>query len=168
MKFGTQNRHIIDLVFSLGLFCVFAATAFLVVTLGANVYQSTVSTMEENFSGRTALSYVAEKIRQNDSADSVSLTQIGDTPALRLLQTLDDEEYATYIYYTEGCLRELFTRMSLEPSLEAGQTILELDSFSVRQVQENLYQFTVTDEKGRPVSLYISPRCGAAAERSQP
>ena len=68
MKFrGQRSSHIIDLLFVLSLFCVFTVCAFLVVSIGANVYRATAENMENTYSTRTALAYVTEKLRQHDA-----------------------------------------------------------------------------------------------------
>ena len=57
-----RNRgSVIDVLFTLALFCVFCASALAVVLIGADVYTSTARNMDQNFSTRTAVSYVAEK-----------------------------------------------------------------------------------------------------------
>ena len=62
------RRHVIDLLFTLALFCVFAASALLVVLIGADVYESSARGMDRNFGLQTSLHYVAAKVRQNDAA----------------------------------------------------------------------------------------------------
>ena len=37
--FGAQKGHVVDFLFTLALFCVFAASALMVVVIGANVYR---------------------------------------------------------------------------------------------------------------------------------
>lgn len=42
-KSNEPSRHIVDILFVLALFCVFAASALMLVTIGANVYKQTLS-----------------------------------------------------------------------------------------------------------------------------
>ena len=79
-KKGTDQSHTTDLLFTLGLFCVFAATAFILVMIGIQVYRSTAGQMQDTFSTRTAVSYVAEKLRQHDTAGGVSMGEIEGSP----------------------------------------------------------------------------------------
>lgn len=65
------RRHVIDLLFTLALFCVFAASALLVVLIGADVYESSARGMDRNFDLQTSLHYVAAKVRQCDAAGAV-------------------------------------------------------------------------------------------------
>ena len=59
-----QDKHIVDVLFVIGLFCIFALSSFFLISIGANIYRKTVAHMDENFNTRTSLSYVVEKIRQ--------------------------------------------------------------------------------------------------------
>ena len=53
--FGAQKGHVVDFLFTLALFCVFAASALMVVVIGANVYRQTVRGMDSNYDSRTSL-----------------------------------------------------------------------------------------------------------------
>ena len=68
-----QDKHIVDVLFVIGLFCIFALSSFFLISIGANIYRKTVAHMDENFNTRTSLSYVVEKIRQADSEGAVSI-----------------------------------------------------------------------------------------------
>lgn len=62
MRNKRKNQgHIVDLFFTLSLFCLFAASALIVVIIGSDVYRKTTANMEENYATQTALSYTAEK-----------------------------------------------------------------------------------------------------------
>ena len=50
-RFRTQKDHVVDFLFTLALFCVFAASALTVVVTGANVYRQTVRRMDQNYDG---------------------------------------------------------------------------------------------------------------------
>ena len=85
-----QEKHfIVDILFVLALFGVFAVSALALVTIGADVYQHTVEDMGVNYESRTAVSYIMEKVRQNDTADSIFLTDLENVPALCMLSEID-------------------------------------------------------------------------------
>ena len=67
MRFRPRHRHVIDLIFPIALFFVFAASSLSVLILAANVYTSTTKRLSINDENRTVLSYLSEKIRQNDT-----------------------------------------------------------------------------------------------------
>ena len=111
-KMFYEQTHATDLLFSLGLLCLFTISALTVLLIGAHVYKQTALDMKTNYTTRTALTYVAEKIRQHDSADSISLGTIEDVPALELAESIDGISYITYIYEDENALKELFKNHS--------------------------------------------------------
>ena len=61
-----EERHIIDILFVIGLFCIFALSTIFLISIGADIYGKTVSNTEINFNDRTSFAYVTEKIRQAD------------------------------------------------------------------------------------------------------
>ena len=66
MDLKNARKHSTDILFVLLLFLVFTSSALAVILLGAKVYQNTASRMESNYTVRTALAYVTEKIRHAD------------------------------------------------------------------------------------------------------
>lgn len=157
---GKQNSHMIDIIFSLALFCVFTASALLVVLIGAKVYKSASAAMNENFDTRTSLTYIATKIRQNDAAEAVFLTELDGAPALAIEQEIDGDRYRTYIYHFDGELREIFAASESDVHAFDGQAIMDLAGLKMEDRGGNLLRFTSVDGNGREISLNISPRCG--------
>ena len=90
-------EHTIDRVFLLALLALFAATAFLVVSIGAKQYHSIADSMTANYETRTVSSYLEEKMNQNDVAGSVAVTSIGAFPAIALSETVNDTIYNLYL-----------------------------------------------------------------------
>lgn len=153
---GNSKKHVVDLVFTLALFCVFAASALMVVIMGADVYKSADSEMNTHHTRTTALTYVAEKIRQNDSHGSVAAGEFQGHPALVISQKLQGTVYTTYIYLYEGKeLMELYTKEGSTVSYGDGQEILPVNDFSIESLAENLYRFTVVDTDGKESSLLL-------------
>ncbi len=149
-----------DFLFTLALFTLFALTSLAVVITGADVYQSVTSSMERSYNTRTALAYVAEKIRQNDAAGAVRaeggllcLTQYG--------APYGEENACLYIYEYDGWLTELLIRESQEFRPEDGQRLLEVSSFRAEQKAESLYKISISGAEGETVSLLISPYSAA-------
>lgn len=151
--------HIIDIFFTLALLCVFTASALLVVLTGANVYRSTVSDMNGNFNVRTSITYIATKIHQNDTADGVFVTKLGDTDALVLEQNFDEQVYRTWIYYYDGELREIFSMKDNPVSAADGQTIMSVPEMKIEEAGDQMLRFTYVDDTGNQTSLMIFPRC---------
>jgi len=143
-----------DFLFTLTLFLVLAFCSLAVVLIGADVYQSTVNAMEENYSSRTALAYVTEKIRQNDRKGGVSV----ENSALCLTRAYSEASYSTYIYAYDGYLWELTIRGEETYQPGEGQKILEVADFSITQVTDHLYEvFTrIHDQETR---VMVSTQC---------
>ncbi len=141
-----EQVHITDLLFSLGLLCLFTISSLTVLLIGAHVYKQTALDMKTNYTTRTALTYVAEKVRQHDSTSSISLGTLEDAPALELSESIGGVSYITYIYEDENVKKS------------QGEKILAIQNFSIEQAGENLLRFTVTDEENTSASLLIHIR----------
>lgn len=152
-----QKNHVVDLLFSLALFCVFAASALIIVIMGADVYQKSVNDMNRNSTIRTSLSYLSEKIHQNDAENGIRIDQLNDLPSLVLIQNLNGETYETWIYAYDGMLCEIMTDLENGFTPEEGQPILEIGSFSLEQNGSRII-LTVSDTQGNTSSLSVSPR----------
>lgn len=165
MRNESNNKHVVDIVFVLALFCVFAACALMLVTLGANVYKRTVNEMDANYSSRTAFAYITEKLRQNDSQASLSLDTLNGSPAVLLTQDFGGDTYLTYLYLdSDGYLKELFikkgTRLGSGAPAE-GQKILELRDFQAEQLSDSLFYFSIVSKDNEEMTLYVASRCSA-------
>ena len=78
----------------------------------------------------TALTYITEKVRQNDAAGALRVGRIGDCEALVIAQG-DEILYDTYIYCYDGSLRELMIKRELAPAPEMGRALLPMDSLEL-------------------------------------
>ena len=158
-----QHKYfIVDILFVLALFGVFTLSALMLVSIGAEVYRHTASDMSENYEIRTSVSYITEKIRQNDlscSSENISISEFSDTYALTLSQDVEGEIYYTHLYLHDGYLKELFTRSGGylgEGALSAGQNIMKLSAFTPEQVAENLFAVHFTMPEGESHTIFIS------------
>lgn len=155
------GHHIVDVLFVLALFGVFAASALMLVTLGANIYKQTVASMGDNFTERTAYSYLTEKIRQNDTFDAIDMGELDGIPALVMTERIDEQEYCTYLYYYEGYLKELYIRKDTFAGtdiLSAGQNIIALSSFKAEKSTDGFIKLILDTGSGRPFTLYAALR----------
>lgn len=159
MEFKRENKHMVDILFVISLFCVFAFSALMLVIIGADVYKKTVSHMDENYSVRTAYAYISEKIRQNDHTDAISVTSFGDGDALVLTEHVSGTDYYTYLYLYDGSICELFSDSPVSLGPAAGNRILDCQNFKITQVADNLYYFYLEDAYGQSTDLYVSTRC---------
>lgn len=148
-----QERHfIVDILFVLALFGVFAVSALVVVTIGADVYKHTMQDMSRNYTSRTATAYVTEKVRQADrmlenGSPAVRLTELSGQPALALKNEQDGELFCTLLYYHNGYLKELYMRDGANlggDMLAAGENILELSALEYEMLSDNLLSVSMT------------------------
>ena len=93
MKKKFENRHMVDVLFVITLFCMFAVCAILLIAVGAKVYQNTIDNMDTHFTSSTSMSYITEKIRQNDEAGALSVCTFGNENALLITQEINNEQY---------------------------------------------------------------------------
>ena len=165
MRFSHQQKHMIDMVFPIALFFVFALSALTVIVMATNVYQKTTSESALNYTAQTSLSYIREKISQADTDGGVTLTTLDGQDAMRLSTTENGNTYYTYIYAMDGELMELFVSAdSATPSASAGRSILSVEAFDMEALGDNLYAFTCTSED-KTASTVIAVRSSSLSEK---
>lgn len=94
----------------------------------------------------TALTYITEKVRQNDAAGALRVGRIGDCEALVIAQG-DEILYDTYIYCYDGSLRELMIKRELAPAPEMGRALLPMESLELT-LEGGLLRIRCTDGTG--------------------
>lgn len=150
-----RSRHTIDILFPLAVFFAFAATAVMAVLLAANLYSGAVEGSGRMYNQTTALSYIQEKLHQNDAQGAVSIQQLEGITALTLAETHGGQGYRTYIYAWDGSLRELFAREDLPFDPVAGKALLKAESFSCRFLEEGLLEITYGGQEGGQETAYV-------------
>lgn len=162
MKFQMDKNHVIDFLFPIALFFVFATSALIVVLLSANSYQTTTQKADNNYMTRTSISYVTEKIRQNDNGGQVAVAEFDGGPALVLTQERAGNRYCTYIYEHEGTLRELFTKVGVPATRGDGLAIMDVVGFSVEAAGDHMIRVYATDKSGMESSVLLGIKSRAA------
>lgn len=155
MQSQTRKRHMIDVLFPIALFFVFTLSALMVMLLAARIYQSSVENSSRNDTARTALSYIAEKMHQSDMNGSISLGFFDGCNAMILKQDYNGDTYTTYIYAHDGALKELFIKDGANADASNGKKILDIESFSMTQVNENLFRFDCIDKDEHSASIVV-------------
>ena len=130
------------------------------VSIGSGVYRNTTVQMEENYVARTALSYVAEKVRQHDTSGGVRLTEEEGETVLVLQNTENttDTDYLTYIYSYDVWLCELVIRDDAPFSKAQGERILEIDTFRLVNEGNGFLRITVSDSGSSSASCLLHLR----------
>lgn len=120
---------------------------------GAHVYQDTTDGLKQNYTIRTAATYLQEKVREYSSESQVEvLSQDGQT--VLALYEEGDSGYVTYIYLYKGKLWELFTKKGRDIVWSSGQELVSVDTFSVTEQKEDLLQIELSGD-GQEELLYI-------------
>lgn len=153
-----RKKHSIDVVFVLVLFCTFAVSVLMVLMVGASSYNHVTDLMDSNYEDRTGAGYIAEKVRHGDSCGSIGTGSFQGQQALILTQDIGGSQYATYIYYYDGCIRELFTETDNDLPPEAGEKIIEAAGFEVQEYDGGLIRVTCRMEDGSAPYVILSPR----------
>ena len=158
MRFRIQQNHMIDFLFPVALFFVFAVSAMTVILLATGVYRSTTEHSSLNYTARTSLAYICEKIHQNDINGDVVLGTFDGCDALILKQPRREDTYQTYIYVYENELKELFIKVGVDAPATSGKTILAVEDFSMETVKDGMFRFTCTDADGNRDSMIAGIR----------
>ena len=156
MKKQTGLHHMIDILFVLSLFCVFAVSSVLLILFGADIYKKTVQQMDSNYTSRTSIAYITEKIRQSDTENAINIVSQDGTQILMLTNIINGIPYATSLYEYDGYLYELFARTDLELPLDAGQPVMELHSLTFSLLEPNILEITFTDASNEDQIIYVS------------
>ena len=162
MNFAKRNKSIVDFLFILALFGAFAITALFVVLFGARIYNSTVTNMKTNYEKRTAMSYITEKIRSHDYTGGADVSDVGsydsseEHSVLKLYQVEGDKRYVTYLFVSDGYLKEFTAEESYDFNYNAGANILAISDFSVKKESDGLYRFNIVDTNGEKTEFFVT------------
>ncbi|MDR0425239.1 MAG: DUF4860 domain-containing protein [Clostridiales Family XIII bacterium] len=156
-----QGSSITDTAVVLLLIGIFVLLATGVLTLGVSVYNNTTVSASENYTHRTALSYIANQVRRGDTAGGIEVRSLDGVDALALRSEIGGTGYITYLYCYDGQLRELFTEEGVEQELASGTVVMPLAELGFSLDGGNI-DVTATDGAGNARSLILSPRSGVA------
>ena len=148
----------VDLLFTITLFCVFAISALSVILIGANVYQSVTEKASATYGTRTILSYIAQKVQSADNGYPAEIKHFEGIDALTLYQEYNGELYTTYIYEDQASLKELFTRADAAFNPEAGSIIMGTSQFEMNEMSGGILYLQVKGADGQPSGIYLRPK----------
>ena len=153
-----QKKQTFDVVFILLLIALFTIFALTAATIGANIYTGITAKAEENFSSKTSLMYISEKLRQNGEKGMVTVGAVGDCDALVLSKVVGEQLCHTYIFVYEGMLCELFAIDGLKVSPEFGQPLIAAQSLTAAIRLNGLLRVQISDSAGNMNDLWFSLR----------
>jgi len=71
---GIYNKgQSVQFLFTMILLFALAISALFTILFGARIYENVGTRMDENFGTTTALSYISNKVKQNDKSDMISV-----------------------------------------------------------------------------------------------
>lgn len=145
-----------EALLALVLLGVFGVCVLMVLLTGASAYRRQVDRDQAAYRSRTALQYIATKVRQSDSENNIALTAFGDGDALVLDAGSD---YTTTIYCLDGSLMELYTDPALGLGPADGERVLDLAGLEL-SLEDGLLGVTCTDQSGRAETITLSLHSG--------
>ena len=160
MRKKATARHMIDILFVLSLFCVFAFSSVVLILFGADIYKKTVSSMDSNYASRTSVAYLTEKIRQSDTYDAISIDRSSGSEKLLMTREIDGQTYATSLYEYDGYLCELFARTDIELPADAGQQVIPISQLDFDLISDSLLCIRFVDETQKASTIYINLHSG--------
>ena len=141
--------HNLDGLAALLLFAVFAASVMAVLLTGAKAYRGVTRRDQEAYNARTAVQYVAQRVRQADSLYGITLEDFEGVECLVLGQ---GEPYITRLYCYEGWLMELYCLAGESFSPEDGERIIEAKELKLSLDQGMLGVQVLTAQEEAPGS----------------
>ncbi len=132
------RRHPVDLFCLLLLLLLFTFSAMLIAVLGSSVYRLILDRTDHTQDSRLVSAYLTQKIRQLNSAGSLSVETRDGVPVLSLSEEVNGAKYDTLLYCMDGELRELlYPEDGDAVSLSAGTEIMPLTSLSFTILEES-------------------------------
>ncbi len=153
-KAAMKGHTLVELALVIALLTLFGAATLSLVVAGSSAYEGIMEKKNADSELRIALSYIDTKIKQYDSAGVLRLESnpAGDGPALVIEEVLGGADYETWIYFSEGRLREVLVDKGGEPTDDLSYEIAVLEGFqAVYGEDEKLLHITVwsSSKKGR-------------------
>ena len=143
----------ITYILALTVFAVFAVSVVLVLLTGAKIYRELNIRSNDGFEKRTAARYITTRIHQ---ASNISLEEFDGIEALALRETMQGEDYVTWVYYYDGYIRELMSVEGAKAAPEYGEKILKAEELSFSW-EDGLLRVRIVcaDGTGQALLLYV-------------
>lgn len=153
-------KHNIDGLAALLLFAVFAVCILMVLLTGTDAYRRLTNRDSAAHAQRTAVQYVAQRVRQADRLDGVELEDFEGVQALVLGA---GEEYVTRIYCYDGSLMELYSAPADGLGPADGERIMAAQAMELSAQETNgseTLTVAITQADGQRDELVLSLRSG--------
>ena len=143
-------------VFVLLVFTVFMVSVLLILLSGADTVQKLTNRDQQTYSQRTAVQYLATRVRQADRRGTVRTDEAEGTSVLILTEEIEGAEYCTMVYCYDGYLRELFAAQGEPFAAEDGEQVLRAEALTL-SLENQVITAEITDSDGqvRAMTLYL-------------
>ena len=153
----SKKRFSLSGVAALCMFAVFSAAVLLTLLGGAGAYSRLTQRNQDRYESRTALQYVATKLRQAPGPEAVEVAPFGDGDALLIAENVDGIPCLTRIYCHDGWLMELFSLADGSFAPEDGEKLLPMAHLRLHR-EGSLVTVRLTDAQGAAQELKLSIR----------
>jgi hypothetical protein len=143
IKNNNTKHFSFHLIFVMLLFLMLVFLSVMIIMLGRNIYSEINSDRTNNYEKRVSLSYVANKIRQNDKKECIKIEKLNGENAVVISEVYDGIRYETWIYFHNNAIYEMFVDAGMEFNLDDGMKVLDVEGFAIEMLKDNLYKFTV-------------------------
>lgn len=140
---GIRIKKSIEVFFVILIIMGLCISAVVLMDAGKKAYGRILENNSQLENARIALSYLGMRLRQNNSEGVVYYMQNGidNADTIKLKHSGDFEGMATYIYYANGELREIFTWAGTEPDPKFGESIVSLEGLDI-DYGDGYFKFT--------------------------
>lgn len=139
---NSARQFSFQFIFIMLLFLMIVFLSVMIIMLGKDIYSEINNDRTGNYEKRVSLSYVANKIRQNDKESSIMIESLNGENAVVINEVYDGAKYETWIYFYNNAIYEMFIDAGMEFNLDDGIKILDVESFNIEKLKEDLYKFT--------------------------
>jgi len=124
-----NGYSLIEMMIVMMLLVLFGLGIFMLAATSSTTYQKLVEDKETDGELRIASSYLMTKIRQNDRMGAIRIEKsaINSEDALVIEETLGNEVYETWIYVSDGVLREATVLKETMPSDDVSFEVAKVD-----------------------------------------
>ncbi|HIT73776.1 MAG TPA: DUF4860 domain-containing protein [Candidatus Fimicola cottocaccae] len=136
---SSKHGHRLHTLVILILFLVFALSSVSVLMYGTKVYKSVTEKTDENYSLRTGLIYLSNKIKAADKS-SIYMDTYQKVDMLVIPEEIEGQMYETRIYCYNGQLREIFTDVGNDIPLDGGLYITDMKNLTISEKNKGLLE----------------------------
>ena len=156
------KQHNSDVIIVMLLFFIYAGCAIILCALGASSYRHTVAVLQEGYSERSGVLYIAQKVHQHDIGGSMRIDTHEGIDALVLVEQDTGMGFETWIFIEDGYLSEQLVASGSPIITDQAQRIAPMKTLSLSMSDRQLLEITLVtqDDDIQSISLAMRSRGG--------